>query len=146
MMLAGLVGGMGLKVALLGVLAVAIGGAYWHYTVVKGERDAAIALVGALQVADTVQKETISTLEGVNKEWKTSLEEFQDTLDAVADNQIEANEHARRLNDVLSKHDLERLSLAKPGLIERRINRGSADILGMFESATARGSDRPGGN
>ena len=136
MMLAGMLGGAGLKIALLAALAAAIGGAYWHYTIVKGERDAALQLVGALKVADAVQKETISTLEDVNKEWKKSLEQFQATLNAVANNQVEANRHSRELNDVLSKHDLTALSLAKPGLIERRINSGTAGILRLFESET----------
>lgn len=137
----GMLAPSGLKMALLAALAVAIAGAYWHYTTVKGERDAALAQVGALQVAHETQKATIATLEGAVDQWKEQAEKFQATLDALADAQVEANSQARKLNDVLGKHDLERLSEAKPALIERRINSGTADVFRMFESATGGRND-----
>jgi len=135
-MMLGLLVPSGVKMALLAGLVVAIAGAFWHYTIVKGERDAALAAVGALTVENAVQDETIVTLQGAVGEWQEQAERFQATLDQMATNQVAANKHARELNDVLSKHDLTRLSVAKPGLIRNRINRGTAGILGMFECAT----------
>ncbi len=124
----------GMKMALLAALAVAIGGAYWHYTVVKGERDLALQQVGALTVANTVQRATIKDQEKAIGNWANAQARMQKTLNALATAQVEANSTARRLNDVLSKHDLHALSLAKPGLIERRINSGTANILRLFRS------------
>ncbi len=136
-MIMSMLGGTGVKLAILAALAVAVGGAYWHYTVVKGERDAAMAQVGALEVVTTVQRATIHDQEAAIDDWVIAQKRMQATLDAMAQAQVKANEEARRLNDVLSKHDLHALSLAKPGLVERRINSGTARILGMFESESA---------
>lgn len=136
-MMMSMLGGAGVKLAILAALAVAVGGAYWHYTVVKGERDAAMAQVGALEVVTTVQRATIHDQEAAIDDWVIAQKRMQATLDAMAQAQVKANEEARRLNDVLSKHDLHALSLAKPGLVERRINSGTARILGMFESESA---------
>ncbi len=133
-MFAGLLGGMGLKLALMAVLVTAIGGFYWHYTVVKGERDTALMAVGALEVAAAVNIATIKDQEKAIGQWADAQAQMQATLNALAQAQVEANETARKLNDVLGKHDLHALSLAKPGLIERRINRGTAAVLGLFES------------
>lgn len=123
----------GIKMALLAAVAVAVAGAYWHYTVVKGERDLALQQVGALTVANSVQRTTIKDQEKAIGNWAKAQAQMQKTLDSLATAQVEANSTARRLNDVLSKHDLHALSLAKPGLIERRISSGTADILRLFE-------------
>lgn len=135
-MFASILGGIGLKLALLAVLATAIGAAYWHYTVVKGERDAALMQIGSLKVVTADQRTTIRGQEAAIDNWAAAQIKMQKTMDALATAQVEANTTARKLNNVLSKHDLHALSLAKPGLIERRINRGTASILGLFESET----------
>lgn len=136
MMFAGMLSGMGLKMALLAALVAAGGVFYWHYTNVKAERDAALAQVGALTAAKAVQDQTIVSLEKTVGEWKAQADRFQSTLDKLADAQVQATAEQRKLNDILGKHDLEALSLAKPGLIENRINAGSRSILLEFETAT----------
>ncbi len=141
-MMFGLLIPSGAKMALMAALAVAVGAAYWHYTVVKGERDLALQHVGALTVATTVQRTTIKNQEKAIGNWAKAQARMQVTLDALATAQVEANSTARRLNDVLSKHDLHALSLAKPGLIERRINSGTANIFRMFESETGGGDQQ----
>lgn len=138
-MIGSILGGSGLKMALLAAVATAAGGFYWHHTIVKSERDAALIQIGALQIVNTVQKKTIADQDEAIDEWTEAQARMQATLDALATAQVEANTTARKLNDVLSKHDLHALSLAKPGLIEPRINAGTADILGMFESETGGG-------
>jgi uncharacterized coiled-coil protein SlyX len=135
----------GIKMAILAALVAAVAVFYWHYTGVKADRDTALAKVGALEVTIATQNPTIDTQSSTLSDWKAHAEQFQAALNAMAIAQSEANTQARKLNNVLSKHDLERLSLAKPGLIERRINGGTADVLGMFESTTNRGKDGPGG-
>lgn len=77
-------------------------------------------------------------------EWSKAMDGVQETMQEMADNQVEANEQSRRLNDVLGKHDLEALSLAKPGLIERTINRASADVFRMLNDETAGDLHDPG--
>jgi uncharacterized coiled-coil protein SlyX len=136
----------GIKMALLAALVAAAGMFYWHYTSVKSERDAALAHVGALKVENQVQDATIDALEENIAEWEAAQERMQATLDALATAQAKATEQQRKLNDVLSKHDLGALSVAKPGLLERRINRGTADVFRMFECASGGCPDDPGGD
>jgi hypothetical protein len=123
-----------IKIALAAALVVAAGAAYWHYTEVKGERNLALQKAGALEVANDVQRTTIQDQEIAIANWAEAQARMQATLDALATAQVEANSTARRLNDVLSKHDLHALSLAKPGLIEHRINSGTANVFRLFES------------
>ncbi len=132
----GLFSGMGLKLTILAVVLTAAAGAYWHYTVVKGERDAAMAKVGALAVAHQVQQDSILEMSSALRGWKDHMVVFQTTLDSLTTAQVEANQTAKELNDVLSKHDLHKLSLAKPKLIQRRINSGTARVLRLFQCST----------
>ena len=136
-------GSLGIKFALLAVLATAIGGAFWHYTIVKGERNAAIAQVGALTIANEIQHTTIATQEAAISNWVEAQAKMQLTLDAMANAQITANKVAKELNNVLAKHDLHKLSLAKPNAIERRINRGTANVLRLFNTETSGGDQHP---
>jgi hypothetical protein len=141
MVLPAILTGGNLKIILLAFLAVAGGLFYWHYTVVVGERNAALTQVGALKISNSVQQQTISTFESALKDWKKREEAFKLTLDKMIIEQTKANEQTRRLNDVFAKHDLERLSIAKPVLVENRINSGTADVFRMFERSTGRDAD-----
>lgn len=143
-MFASMLGGIGIKLAILAVILSAVAGVYIYIQVLRSDLAEAQQAVGALQTAHAVQTETIDALEAQNHSWKLSFEAFQVTLSTMAENQKTANEHSRKLNDVLSRHDLTALSLAKPGLIERRINSGTAGILSLFESESDRSKDRTG--
>lgn len=136
----------GAKLALGAALAVAVAGALAYHFHVVGERNDALAQVGALQVENQVQDQTINTLEGAVDRWAEHAEMLQETNEAMAQSQKEATKEQRRLNDVLARHDLEALSVAKPALLERRINSGTADVLGMFEQATGGRKDGSNGN
>ena len=48
-----------------------------------------------------------------------------------------ANNYKNELIGKLRNHDLTRLSQQRPGLIERRINDGTQELLESFESITA---------
>lgn len=132
-----------LKMAAVGALVAAAGVFYWHYTSVKAERNDALARVGTLTVAKEVQDATIASLEQAIKQWADQAKQFQITLEAMHETQVEATKQQRRLNDVLGKHDLERLSEAKPGLIERRINSGTSNVFRMFNCASGGCADGP---
>jgi hypothetical protein len=139
-------GGLGVKLAMLAALAVVVGLGIWYVTSLKSERDMAIARSGALETANTVQQSTIEHQVEAISEWAESQARVQRNLDRLSEAQEEANSEARRLNDVLSKHNLTELSKAKPGLIERRINRGTTNVFRMFESETSRSSDQHSGD
>ena len=79
-------------------------------------------------VAETNQS-TINRLQEDNAKMNELSKELQSDL-AVA------NKYKDELIEKLQKHDLTRLSLKKPGLIEKRINNGTKELFESFESLT----------
>ena len=79
-------------------------------------------------VAETNQN-TINKLQEDNAKMNELSKELQ--LDLA-----EANKYKDELIEKLQKHDLTRLSLKKPGLIEKRINNGTKELFESFESLT----------
>ena len=85
-MFASILGGLGLKMALLAAVAVAAGGAWLHYQSVVSSRDAALATVGAMVVKVKVQQITIAEQQEAIFEWQASQAQMQTTLDEMAAN------------------------------------------------------------
>ena len=79
-------------------------------------------------VAETNQS-TINRLQEDNAKMNELSKELQSDL-------AEATKYKDELIEKLQKHDLTRLSLKKPGLIEKRINNGTKDLFESFESLT----------
>ena len=79
-------------------------------------------------VAETNQS-TINRLQEDNAKMNELSKELQSDL-------AEANKYKDELIEKLQKHDLTRLSLKKPGLIEKRINNGTKELFESFESLT----------
>lgn len=123
--------------AIVGVaLAGIVGGAYWHYTGLLEDinqlREDRVVL--QLQVAG--KDAAIKDRDGAITEWKAAVDEIQIQTDEAWRVADEARAHVRRLEDVFAGHDLTELAKKKPGLIERRINSGTADVLRMLECAS----------
>lgn len=105
-------------------------GAYYYYTDTQ-ERLAALQqnnakLETAVASKDLVideMKETAIELERLNNELTTDL--------------YEAEAYTDELRKKLQEHDLTLLSLRKSGMIEKRINDGTKDIIGELESITS---------
>jgi hypothetical protein len=134
------------KILAVGAVLAVLAAAWWHYTGLQSDLREARERVFALTVENQVQDATITNLEGVVSEWAAHAEALRRTNEAMAAAQTAAAAEQRKLNDVLARHDLEALSLAKPGLLERRINSGTARILGLFECASGGGEDCAGGS
>ena len=79
-------------------------------------------------VAETNQS-TINRLQEDNAKMNELSKELQSDL-------AEANKYKDELIEKLQKHDLTRLSLKKPGLIEKRINNGTKELFESVESLT----------
>lgn len=93
------------------------------------------------EVALGVQGGTIDAQERVIGEWQESQDRLLGTIEEMGRTQQDASTEIRRLNDVFAGHDLEALARARPGLIERRINSGTAAAWRMLECAS--GAVRP---
>jgi len=126
------------KVAIgLGVALLIVSGAFYFYFNWSQEEmgqlreDVATerANVARLKGAIEVQKATITLLEESRKS------DQQAVLQLSAENQS-YQEEVDRIRKKFARHDIDRLSLAKPGLMEKIINKGTAKVLKEFEDIT----------
>lgn len=83
-------------------------------------------------------------LETVAKQNETTINSLQESQEKFANLNLElqgkldeAEKYGDELRKKLHKHDLTRLSIKKPGLIEKRINNGTQKLFDNIESLTA---------
>ena len=83
-------------------------------------------------------------LETVAKTNETTINSLQESQEKFANLNLElqgkldeAEKYGDELRKKLHKHDLTRLSIKKPGLIEKRINNGTQKLFDNIESLTA---------
>ena len=114
----------------LGIIGGVGYGAYYYYK----DTQARIAILtensAKLEIAATTQKNTIDTLMADAKKYAELNSELQKNLE-------KANDYKNTLIGKLRKHNLARLSIQKPGLVEKKINNGTKKLLESFESITA---------
>ena len=117
-------------ILVLGILGGVGYGAYYYYT----DTQARIAILtensAKLEQAASTQKQTIDTLVSDAKKYGELNRELNTKLEA-------ANDYKNTLIDKLRKHDLAKLSLKKPGLVEKTINRGTKKLFESFEEISA---------
>lgn len=105
------------------------GGGYFYYT----DTQATIAQLrennAQLKVAVEDNQRTIDTLQETAARNQVLSDELQAKLN-------ESEESRNRLIEVFGKHDLTRLALKKPGLIETRVNNGTQKAFDDIESIT----------
>ncbi|WP_304035759.1 hypothetical protein [Mesonia mobilis] len=113
-------------ILVLGLLGGVGYGAYYYYT----DTQARIAILtensAKLEQAANTQKQTIDTLVSDAKKYGELNRELNTKLEA-------ANDYKNTLIDKLRKHDLAKLSLKKPGLVEKKINAGTKKLFESFE-------------
>ena len=105
-------------------------GAYYYYK----DTQARIAILtensAKLEQAANTQKQTIDTLVEDAAKYRELKKELNTKPEA-------ANEYKNTLIDKLRKHDLAKLSLQKPGMVEKRINNGTKRLFKSFEELTS---------
>lgn len=79
-----------------------------------------------LEVSVKLQKQTIQVKDEAIDKWEAAQKELIATIEAMAEVSAAATAETRKINDLFADHNLSELSKRKPGLIEKRINRGSA--------------------
>tara|TARA_B100000927_G_scaffold262105_1_gene232734 strand:- start:857 stop:1231 length:375 start_codon:yes stop_codon:yes gene_type:complete len=108
-------------------LLLAFGGYYW----ISEKRIATLTENNAkLTIAAQTNQETIDKLEEDNKAFEVANKELQIKYK-------EAEAYGDELSRKLREHDLTRLTLRKPGLIEKRVNDATAKVFEDLESSTA---------
>jgi len=113
-----------------------LAGVWFFVKDIEAAKDALIADNATLGEAIKQQQAALLATQEAIQTWKEAAAEQQVVMEAVLDENRNVAQQARKLNDVFKRHDLDRLAGAKPGLIERRVNDGTAAIFGVLESAT----------
>ena len=119
---------------IMGVIGAVGFGGYIYYK----DTQARIAILtensAKLEQAANTQKQTIDTLVEDAAKYRELNKELNTKLEA-------ANEYKNTLIDKLRKHDLAKLSLQKPGLVEKKINNGTKKLSKSLEELTGAVSD-----
>ncbi len=89
-----------------------------------------------LTTAVDLQKTNLKEHGEAIDEWEESQGDLVNNIAELSKVSIEASKERRRLNDIFSRHDFTNLARKNPGLIERRINRGTAAALRMLECSS----------
>jgi len=105
-----------------------LGGGAWYYYTDTQERLATLRDNNAkLQmVAETNQ----ATIENLQADYKLA----QENMEKLAERAREAEVYQDELAAKLRRHDLTRLTLQKPGLIEKRVNNATDKIFSELEA------------
>ena len=143
--LAGKVGASAAKWIVYGFIALAIvtiiGLAYHHYTGLLEDNVALEKEKTRLELAVDAEAKAKEAAIANALEWQDQSRKQLEALNAATAVQSQATEQMRKLNDVLSKHDLKAVASKKPKLVEDRLNSGTAGALRMLGNA----SDLSGG-
>lgn len=122
---------------ILGIALVLTGGAFKLY-VDKAEAEKQ-ALSAQLRVAADNQLVLESSISNLNEQLTGAEERQQRILDRVNELQVanaQAQQEVESIRKKFAKHDMNVLSLRKPGLIENIINRGTKGVLSDLEAIT----------
>ena len=108
-------------------MLLAFGGYYW----ISEKRISTLTENNAkLTIAAQTNQETIDKLEEDNQAYEVANKELQLKY-------REAEKYGDELSKKLREHDLTRLTLRKPGLIEKRVNDATQKVFEELESSTA---------
>tara|TARA_R100001377_G_scaffold27187_2_gene14624 strand:- start:234 stop:626 length:393 start_codon:yes stop_codon:yes gene_type:complete len=113
-------------IVVVGLVGGAVAGAYYYYTDSQARIQALIENTAKLEIAKQIQDDTISTLVEDQKKFAKLNADLRANLD-------KANEYKDVLISKLRKHNLSKLSLKKPLLVEKKINAGTAKLFRSLE-------------
>ena len=117
-------------IIVVGLLGGVVYGAYAYYQDTQ-QRNATLQQNNAkLETVAKTNELTINSMKESQEKFATLNKDLQMKLD-------KAEEYGDDLRKKLHKHDLTRLSIKKPGLIEKRINNGTKKLFERIESLTA---------
>jgi hypothetical protein len=114
-------------IVVVGLVGGAIGGAWYYVTSTQERIETLIANDVKLRMAKQVQDDTISALVEDQKKFAKLNSDLRANLD-------KANDYKDVLIGKLRKHNLSKLSLKKPLLVEARINAATAKLFKSLEA------------
>lgn len=121
-------------IVVFGLVGGAVYGGYYYYKDTQARIQVLTENNSKLELAAKTQTQTIDTLVKDAQKYASLNNELQLRLDS-------ANDYKNELISKLRKHDLARLSLQKPGLVEEKINNGTKRLFEKFERITSADTD-----
>ena len=122
------------------VLALSLGGFKMYYDKTEAQKD---ALVTQIKQASENQKLLEATIADQNAQINKQREKQQAVLlkiEQLTEDHQNAMKEVDTIRKKFAKHNLDVLTLRKPKLIEKIINRGTAEVLNDLEAYTDPGS------
>ena len=116
-------------IMVLGLVGGVVYGGYYYYKDTQSRIQTLTENNSKLEVAHQQQTQTINTLIADREKFEELNKELQVKLD-------KANQYKDVLIDKLRKHDLAKLSLKKPGLVQKKINNGTKKLFRSLENLT----------
>ena len=116
-------------IAVVGLVGGVVYGGYYYYKDTQSRIQTLTENNVKIMAAKEAQDNTINTLIADREKFDELNKELQTKLD-------KANDYKNPLIDKLRKHDLAKLSMKKPGLVEKRINNGTKKLFRSLESLT----------
>ena len=116
-------------IVVVGLVGGVVYGGYYYYKDTQSRIQTLTENNSKLEIATQQQENTINTLVEDRKKFEELNNELQTKLD-------DANQYKDKLIDKLRKHDLAKLSMKKPGLVEKRINNGTKKLFRSLENLT----------
>ena len=124
-------------IKLLPVLLLVGGGAYGYHTVKVNEMSATIAQKESAIVILKSNEEKLIAAEEKNRKaietMKQDIEKQREAFTNLSTQQVQLTKERDEYMSIFRKHDLTKLARRKPGLIEPRINNGTAQVFRQVE-------------
>ena len=118
-----------LLIVVVGLVGGVVYGGYYYYKDTQSRIQTLTENNAKLETAKAIQDQTIETLIADREKFDKLNKELQVKLE-------KANEYKNTLIEKLRKHDLAKLSMQKPGLVEKKINNGTKKLFRSLESLT----------
>ena len=116
-------------IVVVGLVGGVVDGGYYYYKDTQSRIESLTENNVKIMAAKEAQDNTINTLIADREKFDKLNKQLQVKLD-------KANEYRDTLIDKLRKHDLAKLSMKKPGLVEKRINNGTKKLFRSLENLT----------
>ena len=116
-------------IVVVGLVGGVVYGGWYYYKDTQSRIQTLTENNAKLETAKAIQDQTIDTLIADREKFDKLNKELQVKLE-------KANDYKNTLIDKLRKHDLAKLSMKKPGMMEKRINNGTKKLFRSLESLT----------
>ncbi len=123
-------------IIVIGLVGGVVYGGYYYYKDTQARIQILTENNSKLEVAAQQQEQTINLMIADREKFEQLNNELQTKLNR-------AHDYRNTLIDKLRKHNLAKLSLKKPGLVEKKINRGTKKLFESLEKLSGAKSPAP---